>query len=58
MGEMEYRNHGDRHQARWSLTPLALGLIVLAVALVAIVVASGTAAHVDISIPTRLYPGG
>lgn len=57
MRDLEFRNIGESRQAPWSLSPLALGLILLAVALLAIVVASGSVGEVDVSIPTRLFPG-
>lgn len=57
MKELEFRNVGERSRLQDTRGLLILGLAVLTLALLAVVVLSGTSGQVDVSIPTRLFPG-
>lgn len=56
MRELEFRNVGERQARRLSLAVPTLVLVILGVALLAIILFSGTTGQADVSIPTRLFP--
>ena len=56
MQDLEFRNMGEQPKRRMSLVLPTLVLVVIGLALLAIIVMSGTAGQPEVSIPTRLFP--
>lgn len=57
MSKSEFTNIDERSGHRSGTALLGLGLVLLVLLLLVFLVVSGTGGQVDVSIPTRLFPG-